>query len=220
MPLIDLIRAAGPGSRLVARPAGVAHVYAGPLTPSGRYVPTSARTVCRAHHRRLTVLPERWSSLAPAGSVYRRLCTPCRTRLVSRARRAPALVTHDDVVDAYRGTTVPELAACVVDAATTEETHRIGRVASALYGPPRVRFTQSRMSPIEHALCDLHDAIHHARRLLASAERSPEDQARIYAERDSRSRALIDSIARRKKQAWQEREDRIARIGITNATRR
>ena len=42
---------------LVGRPVGVVHVSTDPLTPSGRYLTSSGRTVCRARTRRLAVLP-------------------------------------------------------------------------------------------------------------------------------------------------------------------
>jgi hypothetical protein len=81
------LKVAGPGSVLAARPAGVAHVYTGPLTPSGRFIPRTGQTVCRARTRRLHVvaIPPRWSSLLPeAADQLPRLCARCSTCLARR----------------------------------------------------------------------------------------------------------------------------------------
>ncbi|HET6917335.1 MAG TPA: hypothetical protein VFH56_14675, partial [Acidimicrobiales bacterium] len=74
------LRLAGPGSHLAARPHGVLHVVpAGPLTPSGRFIPRSSRTVCRARHRRLTVVEH--PPVLDDGQPGRRLCALCSARL-------------------------------------------------------------------------------------------------------------------------------------------
>lgn len=74
-----------PGAHLVARPrTGVAHVYRGPLTRSGRYVPSTRRPECRARTRRLSVLAwgEDWTSLAPVPPTgMPRLCARCSASL-------------------------------------------------------------------------------------------------------------------------------------------
>lgn len=78
--------AAGGASYLVGRPrSGVTHVYAGPLTRTGRFVPRAGRPVCGARTRRLSVVtpPPGWSSLS-AEPWSRRLCTRCSVCLQAR----------------------------------------------------------------------------------------------------------------------------------------
>lgn len=107
---------AGPSARLVARPTGVAHVYTGPLTPSGRFVPRRSRTVCRTRTAQLHTLPqpERWSSLTCEAAAFPRLCarcTACLDRVRARSRQATTTpCTRHAALAAWAGTTKADIA--------------------------------------------------------------------------------------------------------------
>lgn len=205
------LRLAGPGALLVSRPTGVVHVYTGPLTPSGRFIPLACRTVCRARTRRLSVIPSQRSSLHAEPT--RRLCARCSARLEASpvaARRAGPLTTRDQVLAAHTTTTAVQLVHEAELAETPEQLDHVAHVSLALFGHLGCTTTEvprgGRRTLHEHVTF-------HRRRL----DPRPEEQ------RDATLRALQESATARRKadrqETWRNREERIARLGITNATR-
>jgi hypothetical protein len=93
---LDALLAAGRPVALVARPGGVTHLYAGPLTSSGA-VPHRHRPVCGTHPRRLL------DRLAQSVRGELRVCLRCSARLPRAATSfraehpsAPSLSAADD----------------------------------------------------------------------------------------------------------------------------
>lgn len=177
---------------LVARPrSGVFHVYAGPLTPSGRYIPHAARTVCRAYTRRLSVLERDGSVLDLDG---RRMCARCRVRLVLRARRTPQPIRREACEEFYAGLTLADIVVATALTETVDETHRVSFALGLRFPPPPLR----RPDPVTDrdifrgALFDVHAALLRRRRHLVALARTPEEieaarrQREIEAEDDAR----------------------------------
>lgn len=206
------LRIAGPGSRLVARPAGVAHVYTGPLTPSGRYVPRAGRTVCRAHTRRLAVIASLQMSTLAAAAQTQRLCARCSARLesaeISPNRRAEQPRTRLQYKAAYGNLTPTDLALAAEFAETLDELAHVGHLSLVLFDHAGCHTPITR--PDGRPVGTLHQLIAgHRARLNPSTH-------------DVITERLLTSVERRKAErnrAWQEREERIARIGFNNATR-
>lgn len=138
----------GPGAVLASRPTGVAHVYTGPLTPSGRFIPRAGRPVCRARTRRLGVvtIPSRWSSLSHPG-VLPRLCARCSACLarrrhtlsrcgvaVSQARQAEPLTARGAYRTTYTDLTPFDLLLAVQAADTTTELDVAAHLTLVLFG--------------------------------------------------------------------------------------
>lgn len=212
---------AGPGAHLVARPAGdVAHVYTGPLTPSRRYVPRTGRTVCRAHTRRLEVLPERRSSLAlEPGSL--RVCARCSARLSTwssagscsgvNGRRAE-LLHRSDYARRYAGLTRRDFWGQAVMAESLDELDRVAHLSLVVLG---------------HAECDLPLPVHHEGipgQSLTELLGGLRERLAGYPNRAAGLRlndlvaAGAEKAARERHNAWREREARIRRLGFVNAT--
>lgn len=177
---------------LVARPrSGVFHVYAGPLTPSGRFLPRAARTVCRAYTRRLSVLERDGSVLDLDG---RRMCARCRVRLVKVAGRALQPVRREACEEFYAGLTLADIVTATALAETPDETHRIGFAMGLRFPPAPLR----RPAPVTDrdvfrgALFDVNAALLRRRRHLVAAARTPEEveaarrQREVEAEDDAR----------------------------------
>lgn len=208
---------AGPGALLVARPAGVAHVYTGPLTPSGRYAAAAGQTVCRARTRRLTVLPERPSSLAPRETGSPRLCARCSARLASckgvNARRAePPCIHRSHYRRRYAALTLRDLWAQAVMAETLDELEAVAHLSLVLHG---------------HAACDRpmpvsHEGYHAASftELLGNLRERLAGYPNAHLGEEFR--ALVESSYAQAKAerhaAWQEREAAIRHLGFVNAT--
>lgn len=163
---VPLTLVAGYG-RLVGRPRGVAHVYVGPLTPSGRWVPRAGRAVCGTRTRRLSLLELDGTALDPVG---RRMCARCSTRLLSAARRVEQSYSRDFVLTKYHHLKVQHLAYANALATSVDETHRIGAVTLQILGPGNPRGDQT-----QRAIHDLHRQIVARRRLLVAANRTPEE---------------------------------------------
>ncbi|MDN4174695.1 hypothetical protein QWY28_17165 [Nocardioides sp. SOB77] len=211
------LHAAGPDAVLVARPTGVAHIYTGPLTPGGS-VPRRCRPACGAHTRRLTVIPssERRSSLDPSTAIT--VCARCSARLSRqmRDRRAePNPVTATDYRNTYGDLTRRDLWADAVMAETLEEIEAVAHLSLVLLGHPACE----QPLPVAHVETQpartLTQLIGHIRERLAD-----------YPNRD-RSEAFHALVATgyaqtraERHQLWQDREQRIARLGINNATAR
>jgi hypothetical protein len=197
---------------LVARPTSpVLHIYAGPLTLSGRWVPSSRRTACRAHTRRLTVLARTGATLELGG---RRVCARCSARLFAVARRAEQPVTREQWLVAYAGVTLGDLATGLAVASTTDETHSLGFVAKLLHGAPPVR--RDLAATLRHAaVFDLHAEIVARRRALIAAGRTPEEIE--AAQRQREAEAFNDQLiqqARRRDAAIDRAVDRRNRGGF------
>ena len=118
---------AGPDAHLVRRTADVVHAYVGPLTPSGRFAPRAARTVCRAHTRQLRVVPphERPSTLerraaASSPRVCAR-CAACLDRDRHRSRQVTSPLDRDQVRRAHAATTKGDVALALELATTPAE---------------------------------------------------------------------------------------------------
>lgn len=190
---------AGRGAVLVHRPTGVLHVYTGPLTRTGAAVPRRHRAVCRTRTRRLTVAP------IPSDGrhqVRARLCAHCSARLHQGGRAEP-LRTRLDVATRHAGLDEAHLIRALAAAVTPADVALVGQVAlTVLSRPARGR----NGVPTSFAV-----AMGRARVRVADA---PDPTGARLAE----LRPLVDARRRAENaEAWAERENRIRRIGITNA---
>lgn len=198
---------AGPTAVLVTRPAGVPHVYVGPLTPSGRSAPRGRRTVCRAHITgRLSVVPRD----AQPGSVCRRcsacLCLPRRQAEPTRLQLATrcAHLTVDDIT------------AALVDATSPAELAHVAHLALVSVG--LVACLDTLIAPYDGGPYSTPHPIsahigYHRRRVAGFPERP--ETARLEDIRLSAAAARrADSQMRRT-----DRENRIAALGFNNAVR-
>lgn len=194
---------------LVARPhSPVVHVYAGPLTPSGRSIPRAARAVCSARTRRLYVL-ERDGSVLDLGG--RRVCGRCSARLSATARRAEQPIQRAACVEFYAGLTLADLVVAIAMATTVEETHRIGFAMGLRFPAPPVRRPEvtSDRDAFMAALFDVNAQLLRRRGELRVAELSPEEREQRAAARDAE--AMRDEqirAARRKADAIARATDR------------
>lgn len=192
---------------LAARPAGVLHVYTGPLTPSGRCVPRAARTVCKTRTRTLRVV-----SLDRVGR--RRVCAHCRARLASPVSEA-GHPTRASLLEAYAGVTPFDLAMDAWRAETVADVERVELLALLLVGYPACK-----KSPVVGPDGHENDP------LVVWTARA---RARVGATRDyltpgmratAQENELLARHAakQRRHDAWRDREDRIERLGFVNAT--
>jgi hypothetical protein len=211
---IPLLAAAGAGAHLVRRPRGVTHVYVGPLTQSSRFAPRRARPVCGTRTRRLLVdqvsVPTDHGRQAPQTTV----CSRCSVRLARRAEQRAT--SRDTYLTTYASVTAEQIAADATRAETRAEVDLLGLLALLVVGYPG-----SRRTPLAdgHPL-DAH--VDAARGRVYAATRDEDEQAVVDEARAKAAAATAAAEQTRKQDrhdAWQEREDRIARIGITNATR-
>lgn len=206
---------AGPDAVLVSRPRGVPHVYTGPLTPSGRFARAAGRTVCRAHTRRLTVLPrsERRSSLDPEA---RRLCARCSARLSDLDPRAgePSPVHRDQWRREYAEVTRADVAAALLVAADEAEVDAASHLSLLLFGVAGCAQPFHEHARTWPALADLT----HGARGRVGAFNTP--AAVAAAELDlERLQASNAQAKAERHQVWADREERIRRLGFVNATR-
>ena len=198
------LRTAGADAHLVARPRGVLHVArTSSLTPSGRFIPRSVRTVCRARTGRLHVVDlARVVSAATGDPQPVRLCARCSARLTrpgSRVGRAE-FPTRIGVRDRYVGLDLAVLADDLAAARTEVDVDQVAHVALVLYGVPGCGGLLSHVT-------------RHRRRVH-------ETTAREAAVRHDIDMARVAAIGRRKAdraEVHRLREDRIAAIGINNA---
>jgi hypothetical protein len=168
--LADLFADAGPAARLVGRPRGVAHIYVGPLTPSGRFAAAAGRTACRARTRRLSILAPMSCRRGEPSS--RRVCARCSARLTPQGR-AEHLPNRDAIVAAYGTLTLPQLQAAAGACTTPAESHQLGLITAVLYGQPLRHATN--LSGRDAAVRDLHRFIETDRKRLVAALRTPEE---------------------------------------------
>lgn len=208
---------AGDHAHLVARPSGVTHVYAGPLTPSGRFAPRAARPVCRTHTRQLHVLPslERRSSLDARAANRHRLCVRCTARLDrdrDRSRRATKTpCSRAAALELYAGTGREDVAFALNLAASPAEVDAAAWLSLLLFGVAgcRVPFTAR-----GRTWASLHDLVCRAR---TRVDGYPEEVRRRAEAHDRLSLDARDQRIRDAREVRQDRERRIERLGINNA---
>lgn len=210
-PAVRLVAALRSGVRLVARPGGVAHLYAGALTPSGRWVVRAGRTVCGARTRRLQVLAGGCADLDPGRGP--RMCRRCMPVLPPSMGRPGGLVSRDDWLAAYAHLTVEDLKTAARWACTVDQSHQVGFLAQLLFDPPK-RHTRRPLEGHDADVVELHRLIETRRRVLVATERTPEERAHLEQQRadETHNRALADR-ARRQEAAVDRALERSARGG-------
>lgn len=209
------LRLAGDAAHMVARPGGRAHVYTGPLTRSGRYVPRSARALCRAHTRRLEVLdgqPQMSSTLDPR-EPSPRVCARCSARLAlrSRGRAEQQPTTRSGFLGRYADLTKADVAFALELARTPAEVDAAAHLSLVLFD---VAGTVVPFTARGRGWPPLHDLVVTARGRVAGFPSREGERERLDA---------ISAAAQARRQAeraevYADRESRIARLGFTNAT--
>lgn len=206
------LKLAGPGAHLVRRPGGRIHVYTGRLTRSGRFVPARGRVLCRAYTRRLQVVDELPSTLQRRASEAG-VCARCSARLLPRGRAEQRPSTRAAFLDAYDGTSKADLAFALTMARTPAEVDAAAHLTLALFD---VAGTLVPFTDHGREFAPLH------RHVLVARGRVHGFPDSLY---QSRERAAALSAAgrelaiARRKEARADREARIERLGLTNATR-
>lgn len=205
---------AGHDAHLVIR-AGrpIAHLYVGPLTPSG-YVPRTHRTVCRVRTRRLATLPpERRTSLDPA-SPAPRMCARCSASLVSQvARLAEPTHTRHQWAEKYAGLDLRDLWAQALTAETLEEIQAVAHASLIVAGHAACERRAPAAVPWAPHHCTLTRLIGDTRERLAGYPNRDRSEALTALIETGYAHAKAERIA-----AWKDREQRIARLGFNNAT--
>lgn len=197
------LRVAGPGALLVARPAGVTHVYVGPLTPSGRYIPRAARTVCRAHTRQLRVTDDR--------GLGKRMCARCSARL-TRLQAGGAPRTRDDYLTRYGHLTAWDLA---LELTTAEDTAALDEAAFlSLLVVGHFGCKEPVTTPDGDTWPSLHQLAGTNRHRLAGY---PEDPVTTRLNQAAVTAREIRKAER--KQIREQQDERIRRVGFVNAQR-
>lgn len=195
------------GASLASRPHGVMHLYRGPLTRSGRFVPRDSQVVCRTTTARLTVR----DTLSVVHGVYEgavEVCGTCSTRLASSRNRV-GRVEHTprarlvQVFDELPAWVVPALERIGAPVWEDDYDHRclslVRRVTARrdIEWPAGTRHPEPRVKPVDRYLV------------------ADEDLAQAEADFDA---AMAEHEAREKterRRRWLEREDQIARHGIS-----
>lgn len=185
-PALRVLAALRAGAHPVVRPrSAVVHLHRGPMTPSGRLIPRAGRTVCRARTGRLHVL-----EVTPGGAVElggRRFCRRCTTALPpALGSDVKQLITRDDWATAYGHLVVDDLALAASWSRTVAETYTVATVASIVLGG--MPHTQA-----------VDRVVLARRRVLAAAERTPEEIAAVQRDRETQQHndALIAAGRRR-----------------------
>lgn len=193
---------------LAARPAGVLHAFAGPLTPSGRFTPRAARPACGVHTRVLRVIP-----LSEVRR--RRVCVRCTARLAQSLPGEASHPTRAQLQAAYDGVTPFDLAVDAWRAQTSEDLARVEWLTLLLVGYPACT-TDQVVSPEGKVTGPLDDHIAKARRRLGIVRDAMGPELRAAA---NENELLARHAAKqRRHEGWRDREDRIARLGFINAT--
>lgn len=211
---------AGPDAHLVRRTRVVDHVYVGPLTPSGRFAPRAARTVCRAHTRQLRAVPlhERSSSLARCAAASSRMCARCAACLDRDRDRSRQVtsgpVRRDEVRRTHADTTKADIAVALEFATTPAEVDAAAWLSLLLFDVAGCN------DPFdEHARTwpALHDQVHAARsRVRGFPEQYYVDDALQRAGAEAARAARIAGA----QDARKDRERRIEVLGFDAATPR
>lgn len=207
---LGLRSAAGAGAHLVARPRGVIHAYRGPLTPSGRSVPRAGRTECNARTRTLGVVP-----LSTVGRL--RVCGRCRARLAANPRCEPGTLPRHEAKALYADVTAFDLAVDAWRCEDLADVERLEWVALLTIGLPALKRDQV-VAPSGKVTAPLDKQIAAARLRVAGTRDYLSPSMRAAA--DENEHEAREAIRLGKRKGWQDREDRIARLGIVLATRR
>lgn len=210
---IRVLAAVRAGAQLVHRPRGVVHLYAGPLTPSGRFAAAAGRTVCRTRTRRLSVLEQARGPLELDGRRFCRRCTAALPPVLGAVVQTP--VTREEWASTYAALTLDDFATalawagCGRDAAPDDwrraaaATYTLGYLLSVVHGPKPFR------RPADDTgarVFDLHTGIDRARRVFERNALAPE-------EREAAARAReAEDLDRLRVQRGRAREDRRARL--------
>jgi hypothetical protein len=195
---------------LVHRPRGVAHVYVGPLTPSGGFVPRCRRTVCGTRTRRLTV-----DGPVPVDTASaRRMCRRCTTCLhLGKNSQVVQLPTRrEDWQAEFAGVTAWHLAVVAFMAETVTEVERLEWLALLVVGFPACRDNQI-TAPTGKVLPPLDVHVARARVRVGAQHVDPTGRRLdvLIAEGMQQARA-------EKQDLWRNREERIRQLGFINAT--
>lgn len=194
------LRLAGPGVVLVSRPSGVAHAYIGPLTPSGRFVPRSARTVCRTRTRRLQVTT----------CSTRRLCARCSVCLSEgEAGKQTGLCTRDQYRRRFAHVTPWDLVREVRTVTAPAELDDVAHLTLVLFGVTGCQQPVPMPDGRQSAPLNKHIGWHRQRVLGFPQRQKDRDLTR-----------LADDVRRRRnQQRHEDREAAIDRFGFNTATR-
>lgn len=214
----EALKLAGPGAAIVARPSGVQHVYVGPLTQSGRFVPSTGRPLCRTHTRRLNVLERsgmKRSMTAPSEAADRTVCVRCSARLPTSLPGGRAeLTTRDEFLRAHAHTSKADLAFALYMAETPAEVDAVGHLTLLRFGNDGCRREFTEHGRTWPSLNTLVMGARNKVRGYDEAHYRFKEHAAVIAE-DVRQRRIAQ-----RRQARKEREARIERIGFINATSR
>lgn len=187
---LRIVAATRAGAMLATRPRSqVVHlVPPGPLTPSGRFLPRAARTVCRGRTGRLHLLPADVSGVGRAG---RRFCRRCTAVLpTSLGTTVSTIHTRDAIETAFAHLQLPDLVVANAWARTVAESYQVGTVASVVLGPapfrrPTAEGAARQRWQLERSILARRDRLRQAER---TAEQREADQRIRDAEADDRRR--------------------------------
>jgi hypothetical protein len=207
---LGLRSAAGAGAHLVARPRGVLHAYRGPLTPSGRSVPRAGRAECNVRTRTLGVV-----SLSTVGRL--RVCGRCKARLAANPVCEPGTLPRHEAKALYADVTPFDLAVDAWRCETVADVERLEWVALLTVGLPALR-TEPVVAPNGKVSDPLDQLIARARRRIDGVRDYLSPSMRAAA--DENEHEAREAIRLGKRKGWQDREDRITRLGFNLATRR
>lgn len=174
------------GAVLVTRPGSpVFHVASrGDLTPSGRSLRGTARTVCNAHTRRLSAIGRTGVTVNLGGL---RWCARCWVRLSATARRAQQLPNNIDQRKAYleaAGIGSVDLVIALAVARTVDETREFAVVTNLLRGFCNTTAGRRPTERLAQGRWDFEVELLRRRHELIAAERTPEEAAAAAMQRE------------------------------------
>jgi hypothetical protein len=205
---------AGDNAHVVARPTGRLHLYTGPLTRSGRFIPRGARAVCRTRTRRLEVVDDARtpSSLSlETPSRGRLLCARCSARLASRRAEQHPPTTRAAFLAAFRDLTKADVAVALELATTPAEVDAAAHLSLVLFD---VAGTLQPFTEHRRQWPALQQLVHRSR---VRVHGFPESHYVARERADAQTAAARELAIARRREAKAEREARIARLGVTNA---
>lgn len=209
---LTLVSALRLGAKLVSRRRGVAHVYQGPLTRSGRFVPADREVVCGARTRRLSVLLDGIDALGTDGL---RLCRRCAPLLKAFPPGSPyagrVLVTFDEKAAAFEHLTPLDFAKAALWCQSVEETHQLGMLMGLVLDPAPLRKPEAGTCEHLHWLADR--ALMKRRSHLRERELTPEERAAQAFRSEIETEEQIRINAARTRQARIDRAQDRARRG-------
>lgn len=193
----------------MARPHGVLHAYRGPLTPSGRSVPRAGRAECNVHTRTLGVV-----ALSTVGR--RRVCGRCRARLAASPVCEPGTLPRHEARALYSDVTPFDLAVDAWRCETEADIDRLEWIALLIVGLPALK-RDPVVAPSGKTNPPLDQLIARARRRISGVRDVLSPSMRAAADENEHEAREAARLGRKK--GWQDREDRIARLGFVNASR-